>query len=95
MDALRAWWNVGVRKASGEACVKGRAMNCDSCVGSAVNRSGIVAVWLVDILEVGLLVGRTEIFDEAEKRRAGWTLHIVLRRQQALKFVHGPRFQNF
>lgn len=71
MEALRDCWNVGVRKASGEACVKGRAMNCESCVGSAINRGGIVTVWLVDFAGLGLLVGkRTEIFDEAEKRRA-------------------------
>lgn len=72
MEALRDCWKVGVRKASGEAWVNGRAMNCDSCMGSAINRGGIVTVWLVDFAGVGLLVGkRTEIFDEAEKRRAG------------------------
>lgn len=42
----------------------GRAINCDSCVGSAISRGGIVTVWLVDLSRVGLLVGkRTEIFD--------------------------------
>lgn len=83
MEALRACWNVGVRKTSGDAWVNGRAMSCDSCVGSAINRGGMVTGCLVDFLEVSLLVGRrTEIFDEAEKRRAGglsllhghWTL---------------------
>lgn len=72
MEALRDCWNVGVRKASGEAWVNGRAMNCDSCMGSAINRGGIVTVWLVELSRVSLLVGtRTEIFDEAEKYRAG------------------------
>lgn len=72
MEALRDCWNVGVRKASGETWVNGRAMNCDSCVGSAINLGGIVTVWLVELSRVRLLVGtRTEIFDEAEKCRAG------------------------
>jgi hypothetical protein len=72
IEALRDCWNVGVRKASGDAWVKGRAINCDSCVGSAINLGGIVTVWPVELSRVRLLVGtRMEIFDEAEKCRAG------------------------
>lgn len=59
MEAFRDCWNVGVRKASGEAWANGRAMNCESCVGSAINLGGIVTVWLVELSQSSF-VGRDE-----------------------------------